>query len=356
MKKLFKLLVYSTFACAAIACSDEADTIDSPASEGNVKFVTRAPQPASERGPVYAASNYRILAFRDAGERYVYVQDIPLGGMGFDGTTLSGEVQLPAGDYKFLPSYGLVAEGNYTWPLFDGAALTDELFVTHTGGSFPEAFMLNTPLSEVPSHTVSLDGPKLTVNATLRRAVSRVDVLFIRADKDPATGAYTEKQGDNVFGPEQLASAELSFNGANSRLGLSGEKADGTFDAAHTIKAGTDVLTMGTGAATVVDTDGYDFDNVKPADIISGSAHLKGTYLIPNPDADPSVGFALTVVSGEGSTRTIALTDKIPVERNRATLIRIYVLGDNVFTTAVEFEVEVVTAWDGSNILDAEIN
>ena len=87
--------------------------------------------------------------------------------------------------------------------------------------------MLNTPLDAVPSYTISLDGPKQTVSATLRRAVSRVDVLFIRAEKDAATGVYTEKAGGDVFGPEKLAGVKLAYTGANSRLGLSGEKVSG---------------------------------------------------------------------------------------------------------------------------------
>ena len=97
-------------------------------------------------------------------------------------------------------------------------------------------------------------------------------------------------------------------------------------------------------------------ENVQPADIISGSAHLKGTYLIPNPDNTATTGFSMQLTSGEGSARTIALRDKIPVERNKATLIRIYVLGENVFTTGVDFEVEVDTVWDGSNFVDGEID
>lgn len=71
--------------------------------------------------------------------------------------------------------------------------------------------MLNTPLDAVPAYTVSLDGPKQTVSATLRRAVSRVDVLFIRAEKDAATGVYTEKTGADVFGPEKLAGVKLAI-------------------------------------------------------------------------------------------------------------------------------------------------
>ena len=77
--------------------------------------------------------------------------------------------------------------------------------------------MLNTPLDAVPSYTISLDGPQQTVSATLRRAVSRVDVLFIRAEKDAATGVYTEKAGGDVFGPEKLAGVKLAYTGANSR-------------------------------------------------------------------------------------------------------------------------------------------
>lgn len=284
------------------------------------------------------------------------MQDIPLAGMNFDGTALTGTVQFPAGDYKFLPSYGLVTPGNYTWPDFTDATLSDALYVTHTGENFPAAFMLNTPLDAVPAYTVSLEGPKQTVSATLRRAVSRVDVLFIRAEKDAATGVYTEKPGADVFGPEKLAGVNLAYTGANSRLGLSGEKVSGLSDVSHTIGTPADVVTMGTGESTVVGADKYDFENVQPADIISGSAHLKGTYLIPNPDNTGTTGFSMQLTSGKGSARTIALRDKIPVERNKATLIRIYVLGENVFTTGVDFEVEVDTVWDGSNFVDGEID
>lgn len=356
MRHFYHLLVFATLAVASTACStDEKQELSAPEA-GNVQFVTRAPKSASARGPVYSPDEFRILAFKKSGSDYVYLQDIPLTGMNFDGSTLSGAMQLPAGDYKFLHSYGLVTPGNYSWPVFTDAALSDALYVTHSGESFPAAFMLNMPLDKVPAYTVSLDGPKQTVSAKLRRAVSRVDVLFIRADKDPATGVYTEKTGDDVFGPEKLAGVTFQFTDANSRLGLSGEKVTGLFDASHTLATPADAVTMGTGASTTVGADGYDFENVLPADIISGSAHLKGTYLIPNPDNAASTGFTMKLTSGAGSVRTIATAGKIPVERNKATLIRVYVLGDNVFTTGVGFEVDVDTVWDGSNYVDGEID
>ena len=355
MKKIYNLFVLAAFAALAASCSDDAEkTVPAPLAEGNVQFDLAAPQ--SARGPVYTADDYRILTFKKNGSDYIYLQDIPLGGLSYADGKLSGTVQLPAGEYKFLPSHGLVAPGNYSWPELTGVTLSDALHITHTGESFPTVFMLNQPLDAVSSYAVSLDGPKQTVSAKLRRAVSRVDVLFIRADKDAATGEYKEKPGDDVFGPEKLAGVKLSFAGANSCLGLSGEKADGTFDAEHTIAAPAEALTMGTGASTSVGSDGYDFENVLPADIVSGSAHLKGTCLIPNGDNTATTGFTMLLTSGEGSTRTIALTDKIPVERNKATLIRIYVLGENVFTTGVSFEVDVDTVWDGSNFVDGGID
>lgn len=357
MKKIYRLFAFATLAAVVTGCANEEENDGAAvAASGNVEFVTRTPQPASARGPVYTADEFRILAFRDAGSGYVYQQEIPLAGMTFTQTTLKGSAQLPAGVYKFLPSYGLVTPGNYAWPDLTNAALSDALYVTHTQGSFPAVFMLNEKLDDVPAYTVSLDGPKQTVSATLRRAVSRVDVLFIRAEKDPATGAYKEVAGDDVFGPEKLASARFSYTDANSRLGLSGEKVDGVFDPVHTVTASDAVLTIGTGAATTVGADKYDFENVQPADIISGSAHLKGTYLIPNADNAATAKLELLLTSGENNTRTITLSQPIPVERNKVTLIRVYVLGDNVFTTKVDFAVEVDTAWDGSNVVDEEID
>lgn len=353
MNHFYTLLTFTVCALMA-ACSDDAAESTPVPAAANVQFT--ATIPTGSRQPVYTADEFRILVFRNSGSEYAYACDIPSAGLRFDGTTLSGTAQLPAGEYKFLPSYGLVSPGNYTWPSLSGAALNDALYLTHTGESFPAAFMLNESLADVPSYTVTLDGPKQTVRAKLRRAVSRVDVLFIRAEKDPATGKYVEIQGDDVFGPEKLAGVKFTYTDANNRLGLSGVKIDGLFDTDHTLASPAAAVTMGTGTTTVVGSEGYDFENVLPADIIAGSAHLKGTYLIPNPDNTATTGFSMQLTSGEGTPRTITLADNIPVERNKATLIRVYVLGDNVFTTGVNFEVAVDTVWDGSNFVDGEID
>ena len=354
MKKNYTLLLFTVLAAVTSACSEGNTGASSSPVDGNVRIA--AAIPTSSRGPVFTADEFRILVFRNTATDYAYAGDIPSERLRYDGTTLSGTAQLPAGEYKFLPSYGLMSPGNYAWPELSGATLGDDLYITHTGESFPEAFMLNSTLDAVPSYPVSLDGPKQTVSTKLRRAVSRVDVLFLRADKDPSTGNYTEKQGDDVFGPEKLSGVKFTYTDANSRLGLSGEKVQGVFDAEHTLASAAEAVTMGTGTSTTVGTDGYDFGHVLPADIVAGSAHLKGTYLIPNADNTATTGFSMELTSGEGTTRTIALDEKIPVERNKATLIRIYVLGDNVFTTGVDFEVTVDTVWDGSTFVDGEID
>lgn len=358
MKKVFNAAMIALLAAAAVACSTENPTGEVSGTDYNVKFVTRLPSSVNTRGPVYSAGEFRILAFRknDAGDAYTYLYDIPVAGMKYDGSVLQGGVQLPEGEYKFLPCYGLVTSGNYSWPALAGATLSDNLYITHTKESFPAAFMLNEEYDAIPSYTVDLDGEKQNVNALLRRAVSRIDVLFIRADKDPVTGEYTEKTGSDVFGPEGLASVKMDYTDANNHLGLSGQKAVGVFDVTHNISPAMNAVTMGTGTATALTSAGYDYDNVKPADIISGSAYLQGTYLIPNADDAKTVSLTMTLTSGKGSVRTIALSDKIPVERNKVTQIRIYVLGDNVFTTELDLEVTIDTAWDGYNYAEEEIN
>lgn len=358
MKNVLNVIALAALAAAVSACSTENEGERLPRSEGNVEFITRLPSTVNTRGPVYTSEEFRILAFRkaDGGNDYTYLYDIPVGKMQYDGSALKGGIQLPEGDYKFLPCYGLVTPGSYSWPTLTDAVLNDDLYVTHTEESFPATFMLNSQLDAVPSYTVTLDGEKQSVNSLLRRAVSRIDVLFIRADKDATTGAFTEKTGSDVFGPEGLASVKIDYTDANNFLGLSGEKVAGVFDVTHNISPAMSSVTMGTGSATTVETAGYDYDNVLPADVISGSAYLKGTCLIPNTDNAGTTGMVMKLTSGKGSVRTITIGDKIPVERNKATLVKIYVLGDNVFTTELDLGVDIDTVWDGYNYTEEEIN
>ena len=308
-------------------------------------------------GPVYDTGGFRILAFRNTGSDHVYMQDVPLGAMSFDGSALSGTVQFPAGDYKFpaLLRTGGAGQPHVAGP--HGRRAFDALCVTHTQESFPAAFMLNAPLDAVPSCTVSLDGPKQTVSGTLPpRRFARGRTLHPGGRRTRRQASIPKNRATTSSAPKKLAGVKLSYTGANSRLGLSGEKAEGLFDVSHTIAVPADAVTTGTGVSTVVGADKYDFENVQPADIISGSAHLKGTYLIPNPDNTPATGFSMLLTSGKGSTRTIALTDKIPVERNKSDIDPNLRTGRQCLYHGVDFDVEVDTVWDGSNFVDGEID
>lgn len=78
MKKLYNLFVFTAFAAAAACSNDGAEPeFAAPETAGNVQFALRAPQ--SARGPVYSADEFRILAFKNNGTDYVYVQDIQIG-------------------------------------------------------------------------------------------------------------------------------------------------------------------------------------------------------------------------------------------------------------------------------------
>lgn len=359
-----KLLIVIATALLTACSTEDKISLERPSGRGKVKFVTRTVSSVkSLRGTkaVQQKDEYRILAFKKAENGdCVYVQDIPLDAMSYDGTVLKGEAELPEGDYKFIPVYGLVKPGGYLWPPLDKAVLDEHLCISHTGGSLPEIFMTCTDPDKTPSYTVSEEGPSQTVTSLLRRAVSRVDVLFIRADAN-GDGTYTEKAGDDVFAPEGLARAELKLTGANNSLGLTGMRATplsgpAVFDTSHAITDPKAAMTMGSGTRTRLgDPDYLTYDGVVPEDIIAGSAHLRGTYLIPNPDATPTVNLALELTSGAGSVRTVTLPGPIPVERNKITLVRVYVLGDDVFSNPVRLEVKVETRWDGTNGTDVDI-
>lgn len=355
MKKSYRLLMIAAAALAVSCTADRHAEPEAPGTKGNVKFVIK--KNFVKAGTTSGKEGFRILRFRkNAADDYVYEQDIPLEGMQSDGTTLSGSLQMAPGDYKFIPTHGLAVPGNYTWPALEGALLRDSVCVAHTGGTLPPVFMLNKSLNEIEPYRVTVDGPAVTVRDTLRRAVSRVDVLFIRADK---TGdGYTPKKGGDVFGPEGLAGAVLDFGNANSGMSLGGVKyaLARPLHVTHAIEDIPSALVTGTGEKMRVGEPGYvDYDAVAPEDVLRGSALLRGTYLIPNTDEQETVDFSLRLVSGAGSVREIAPQRKLPLSRNKVTLVRVYVLGADVFTPQVVFAYEIDTHWDGVNTVEETI-
>ena len=62
-------------------------------------------------------------------------------------------------------------------------------------------------------------GTQHVVTATIKRAISRVDVLCVRATKE-TDGTYKEIEGDDVFGKHSVASIVLDLEGVTPSVRL----------------------------------------------------------------------------------------------------------------------------------------
>lgn len=314
-------------------------------------------------GPTIGKEGFRILAFKKAadGTDYIYTQDVPTAGMSANGNKLTGIAQLPIGEYKFIPTYGLANSSAYAWPQLNASStpLTDDLMLTHnTIDGTSAIFLERRDLNSIPSYSLGLTpDPNPTVTSTLTRAVSRIDVLFLQATKSGDT--YTEISGPtDVFGNVTPASIEMQLKTMNQTTSLVGTPGTAsTFDGNYTIADMANAVVIGNGSTTIVGTDAFtDYDNVTADAIKAGSAHVQGAYVLPNADNTPTGELTLVVSKDNETVRTIPITAKLPVERNKVTLVKVYVLGGTVFDTNVTFEVTVDTAWDGYNEVTGEVN
>lgn len=361
------------------ACSDDV-TDDKKLSPGDgettvVKFEMNAntgnyysPLSRSVNMPGITKENFRIMAFKKTpdGDKYIYAQDIPTSGMNYENNLLSGTVRLPIGEYKFVSTYGLVKDGGFVFP--DPAPgtseLTDDLSINHNkvdGSSV--LFLEEGSLETLHSYELGINSTaNESVSASLTRAVSRVDVLFIQAKKN-ADGTYTEvSDSADVFGVSQLANIEMQFTGLNKNVNLVGNKtttdSGSLFNENFTVPDLEETVTRGASADdTKVGTPAFlSYDNISKNDIKAGSAHVHGAYLLPYEDAKTNTNLTLVLTNGSGDKRTIIVPKKLPLERNKVTLVKIHVLSGTVFNTDVDFHVTIDTAWLEANSVDGEIS
>lgn len=368
-------LFMSIFWLACVACSED----DLPAKgEGSrpgwasMGFETRAQltgNPAVSRSfaPEISKAGFRILAFKkNADGAYVYTQDVPTAGMNFADNTLSGPAELPIGEYKFVPTYGAVNTPVFSWPeLAEGKTpLIDTLSFAHTAVDGTSVVFLETrSFQELPSYAVGLTATTADkVYTVLKRAVARVDLLFMHVKKN-TDGSYTEITGNtDVFGGTLPSSIEMRFRGLNRTINVTGENmtADGTFstfDQNYTVEDLQQAVTIGNGPATLLGTDDFfDYDQVKPTDIRSGAAHVQGAYLLPYPQGVANTDLTVVLTQSTGIQRTLVIPSKLPLERNKVTLVKIYLLiddgGGDIFDSNVTFTVTVDTRWDGCNVVE----
>lgn len=361
------------------ACSDDV-TDDKKLSPGEgettvVKFEMNAntgnyysPLSRSVNLPGITKDNFRIMAFKKTpdGDKYIYAQDIPTSGMNYENNLLSGTVRLPIGEYKFVSTYGLVKDGGFVFP--DPAPgtseLTDDLSINHNkvdGSSV--LFLEEGSLETLHSYELGINSTaNEPVSASLTRAVSRVDVLFIQAKKN-ADGIYTEvSDSADVFGVSQLANIEMQFTGLNKNVNLVGNKSTtdsgSLFNENFTVPDLEETVTRGASADdTKVGTPAFlSYDNISKNDIKAGSAHVHGAYLLPYEDAKTNTNLTLVLTNGSGDKRTIIVPKELPLERNKVTLVKIHVLSGTVFNTDVDFHVTIDTAWLEANSVDGEIS
>ena len=371
-------LLVAMFACLA-ACSDDA-TVDNTLLPDNsetttVKFEMNAntgnyysPLSRSVNPAAITKDNFRIMAFKKtpAGEGYFYAQDIPTAGMNYENNVLSGTVRLPIGEYKFVSTYGLAKDGGFALPSLTPVTteLTDDLNISHGTVDGSSVFFLEKGTIEaLHSYTLGINPTaNESVSASLSRAVSRVDIMFIQAKKND-DGTYTEvSDSADVFGVSQLADIEMQFTGLNRNVNLLGTKTttdEGSlFNENFTVPDLGNTVTRGTSTDdTKVGTTGFlNYDNIKTDDIKTGSAHVHGAYLLPYDEAINTTNLTLVLTNGLGDKRTIVAPKNLPLERNKVTLVKIYVLSGTGFNTDVKFNVTIDTAWLEANSVDGEIN
>lgn len=91
MKKIYNLLLFTVLAAGLAACSSDEEKTDvaGPAA-GNLQIIMQTPQAAAGRGPGLPHRGLPDPGIQKTGTDYVYMQDIPLAGMNFDGTALTG--------------------------------------------------------------------------------------------------------------------------------------------------------------------------------------------------------------------------------------------------------------------------
>lgn len=362
------------------SCSDDDERIgpNGPELDGEttaVKFEMNAEAgnyssliSRSVHLPAITKENFRILAFKrsPANGNYLYLQDIPIDQMDYSDNILSGTVRLPIGEYKFIPTYGLVQAGGFTMASFTPSAtvLDNTLNITHDRVDGSSVFFLDKgPLENLQSYSLGINPTtNETVSLSIGRAVSRVDLLFLQVTKN-ADNTYTEVSNNaDVFGPADLASVEMQFTDLNKNVNLVGKKittdANSLFDMNFQVPDLGNTVTRGTSTEnTKVGTKEFlSYDNITSDDIKLGSAHVHGAYLLPFDEMANTTGLNLVLRNSLGDQRIIHVNGPVPLERNKVTLIKIYVLRGTVFNTDVKFQVIIDTAWLEANSVEGEIN
>jgi len=411
MKNLYLILIATSALFLTVACNKENEIIseNDVEIEKSINFevagmFTTSGVNSKAYTPSYEGNNLQIYAYKldESSGDYFYSKTLSLSNINYIPVTKTwkGNVVLEVGTYKFLPTYGFRANNNITLSSLENQSLNTISEFTYTPSStdaFPEIFLPLRTAEEIKSYNISaLHTYNDTVRDTISRAVSRVDVMFIKARKEGDT--YIEEsysEGLDIFGQMNLGKMEFRFVDISNKMNLLGESQAGltnaVINAPYTTQGGVTIGTNNSG--TIIGNEDYfRFDSIQTNDIIKGSAHVFGSYLLPDFNV-PTSKLQLYVEplnkKGQWTSRTIDIIpygeyDRIPFEQNKVTLIKVYVLRDDhlfgvdpgtpdpdpdpddedpdpdpIIPSAsdfgVEIEVLVIDEWDESNQIDYTI-
>lgn len=314
----------------------------------------------------YNPTDLRILAFRknDDGD-FLFVKEIDNSGFTFDGTdsTFNGKDEIPVGDYQFIPAFGMPAAGGsevVTPNPTNTTNITDAMNITHNSGVLPAIFLQEAGKTS-PTYTLGVEkNQTTTVELGLKRAVARVDVIFVRGNKDES-GAYVEVPSEkSVFGATtKLGVMTMSFTNINPTCQLidgsivdveDGQRINPSFTIdlinAQTDGKNPDGTTLGTAAGN------NDFENITVDDIAQGGTHIYGPFVFPYKDGDNTNTSTLTIevtsdtdpVTHQTLHRTIEVPN-LKLVRNQVTLVKVFVPGEDLFSSKNTFVVSINKGW-----------
>lgn len=360
-------------------------TFELDASAIGYEVSTKA---TTQFAPRYTKDGFSIYAFRQVvgGTDYVFEKTVNLTNLSYSATTkkLTGSDLLPIGVYKFFPAYGLGNQSTLlTIPTWSNQTLSNDFTIGYNGGNGLTEIFLPITVGNVDALTsyemglTSATNP--TVEASLQRAVSRVDVMFIKAIKSTGENGetiYTETAypaGKDVFGEKTVKTLQLRYRGLNNLMSFWGSNlTTSAFNSNINLDLSKGIILKGEHPTeTTIGKGSYlNYDNISSNDLIYGGAHVFGNYLLPNNNGDKTTSLELYIEPEGGLGRTINISyddaHKLPIERNKVTIVKIYVVDNSgdpenpqpptVFDTTVNFEVEIETVWDGSNEVVGEVN
>lgn len=377
--KMMKFKVWAIIVIVALTACSEDEVIKPEEGLTPIHFEMETVFPAAgvnmrSFGPEIGKEGFRILAFRgnDEGE-FVYTQDVPTDRMTLSGQTLSGQALLSIGRYKFIPTYEATRTGAYAWPLLtaDETVLSDTLsFRQATLNGSSVLFLETRSFKELPVYEVGLSASTTdAVHSVLKRAVARVDLLFLRVKKN-SDGSFTEISGTpGVLGGQLPTDIRFQFKKLSRAISLTAEQSVNTegftfFDADYSVGDMERAVTVGNGPVTLVGTDDFiEYDNVRPSDLRTGAAHVQGAYVLPFAMGGPFyTRLSIRLARSNSQVRTLAIEPVVPLERNKVTLVKIYLVeddgsgGGDIFDSNVTFQVTIDTHWDGYHLVEGELN